>query len=82
MTVCLPYFFCLNALIGRIQFAASQLPLLQLTDCGMSIVDESCHYENAKVHTCFTINEYGDKIRRLKLSANKSLNLPKPNHQT
>ncbi|XP_042410602.1 F-box/LRR-repeat protein 17-like [Zingiber officinale] len=63
---------CPNITCNELQFAVTQLPLLQLIDCGMSIRDTSCQYANSGETMCFPINGNGHKIRHLELSPTKS----------
>ncbi|XP_074576151.1 F-box/LRR-repeat protein 17-like [Curcuma longa] len=65
---------CPNITCSGLQFAVTQLPLLQLIDCGMSIrEDTSCQYPNSGETMRFPVDGNGHhKIRPLELSTTKS----------
>ncbi|CAL9088125.1 F-box LRR-repeat protein [Musa troglodytarum] len=63
---------CPNITSSGIQFAAVQLPLLQLIDCGMSISDTGYHYESSQEKLCPNIKRSGEYTMCQKLSTMKS----------
>ncbi|XP_064961843.1 F-box/LRR-repeat protein 17-like isoform X2 [Musa acuminata AAA Group] len=63
---------CPNITSSGIQFAAVQLPLLQLIDCGMSISDTGYHYESSQEKLCPNIERSGEYTMCQKLSTMKS----------
>ncbi|KAJ8513606.1 hypothetical protein OPV22_004040 [Ensete ventricosum] len=63
---------CPNITSSGIQFAAAQLPLLQLIDCGMSICDTDSQYESYKQNIGPIKGRTGEYNKCQRLSTTKS----------
>ncbi|CAL9053070.1 F-box/LRR-repeat protein 17-like isoform X1 [Musa acuminata AAA Group] len=63
---------CPNITSSGIQFAAAQLPLLQLIDCGMSIRDTDSQYESSKQNISPIKRRTGEYNKWQRLSTTKS----------